>query len=73
MMTLTLSEIALAVGDMPVVEIWQNSNNITLTGLTLGHDVPEYSCAGEGHVIAAYGSDNITINDCKEMQNEKIN
>lgn len=57
-------EIALAVGDMPVVEIWQNSNNITLTGLTLGHDVPEYSCAGEGHVIAAYGADNITINDC---------
>ena len=57
-------EIVLEVGDMPVVEIWENSNNITLTGLTLGHNVPEYSCAGEGHVIAAYGADNITINDC---------
>lgn len=56
-------EIALAVGFAPVVEIVA-SKNITLTGLTLGHDVPEFSCEGEGDVISISSSDTVTINNC---------
>ncbi len=56
-------EIALAVGYIPVIDII-NSKNITLTGLTLGHDVPEYSCIGEGDVVSVSSSDNVTINHC---------
>lgn len=56
-------EIKLNVGYLPVFEI-EGSKNITFVGLSLGHDVPEGSCEGEGDVISAFNSQNITINNC---------
>ena len=56
-------EIKLNVGYLPVFEL-QNSKNITFIGLSLGHDVPEGSCEGEGDVIFVTDSDNIKIDNC---------
>ena len=56
-------EIKLSVGYLPVFEL-ENSKNISFIGLSLGHDVPEGSCEGEGDVISAFSSQNITIDNC---------
>lgn len=56
-------EIKLDTGLRPVFEV-ANSNNISFVGLSLGHDVPEYGCEGEGFVISLDNSQNITIDNC---------
>ena len=56
-------EIKLDIGYCPVFEV-ENSNNISFIGLSLGHDVPQGSCEGEGDVISAFDSQNITIDNC---------
>ena len=56
-------EIKLNVGYVPVFEI-ENSKDITFIGLSLGHDVPTGGCEGEGDVISAFNSQNITIDNC---------
>ncbi|MBQ2897180.1 MAG: hypothetical protein IJE46_02520 [Clostridia bacterium] len=56
-------EIKLNLGYVPVFEI-EDSKNITFIGLSLGHDVPEGGCEGDGDVIFALNSKNITIDNC---------
>lgn len=56
-------EIALDAGWMPVIVI-RESSNITINNLILGHNVPEFSCEGEGDVISIESSNNITVNNC---------
>lgn len=58
-----VTKVALDVGYLPVFEVL-NSSNITFTGLTIGHNVPEYGCEGEGDCISLFNSSNITINNC---------
>ena len=57
------AEIVLDVGFEAVIRV-MNSSNITLSGLILGHDVPEYGCEGDGYVISTSNSSDITIVNC---------
>lgn len=57
------AEIVLDVGYEAVIRV-ENSENIVLSGLTLGHAVPESSCAGDGYVINLLASNNVTIQNC---------
>ncbi len=57
------AEVVLDVGTAPVIKL-SHSENITISGLILGHDVPEYGCEGEGYVIAVNESQNVTVNGC---------
>lgn len=56
-------DIQLDTGMSPVFEVI-DSNNISFIGLSAGHNVPEYGCEGDGHVIWLENSQNITIDNC---------
>lgn len=56
-------EIKLNVGYLPVFQV-VNSKNISFIGLSLGHDVAESDCIGDGDVIYAQDSENIKIDNC---------
>lgn len=57
------AELTVNVGYIPVMDIY-DSNNIILSGLTMGHDVPQFACEGMGNVIDMLGNKNIQINNC---------
>ena len=57
------AEIVLDYGAAPVAFII-NSTAIELSGLIMGHDVPEYGCEGEGYVVQIADSKDIAINNC---------
>lgn len=57
------AEIMLDVGFEAVIRV-MDSENIVLSGLILGHDVPEYGCGGSGYVISLGNSNNVTIQNC---------
>ena len=57
------AEIVLDVGFEAVVRI-ANSENIVISGLILGHDVPAFGCEGEGYVIDVSHSKNTLIQNC---------
>ena len=57
------AEIVLDNGYISVIKTY-NSSNIVFDGLTVGHDVPQYGCEGEGYVFETSYSSNIQINNC---------
>ncbi len=56
-------EIKLQTGFCPVFDV-RDSKDINFIGLSLGHDVPEYDCIGEGDVISLQTCENVVIDKC---------
>ncbi len=57
------AEITVDVGFLPVISV-RNSNNISFSGMTLGHDVPSYSCEDSGYVFSLIDCNGVTIENC---------